>query len=112
MAESGEVFEETCPSKQTPRNLTALINGVSIAVRQNFFLLSIWVKPQPEGFFESDDGINAVRQLGIAFKTDVLGYPSSHHFTSGTHGYTTEVEFQRHSKGKSKKALRKTKLKV
>lgn len=74
------------------------------------FLLSIWVKPQLESFFESTDGIEMIKHLGIVLKTDILGQPIGHPLTVGNPGYTTEVEFQRHIRGKSKKALKKTRI--
>lgn len=70
-------------------------------------MLSIWVKPELESFFESIHGIKKLRHLGIVFKTDILGFPISQKLTAGNPGYTTEVEFQRHMRGKSKKALKK-----
>jgi hypothetical protein len=117
-------------------DLATLINGVSISIRQNLhvdfrssiamththtltliacrvtfsFLLSIWIKPQLKSFFESTDGIKMIRQLGIDLKTDILGHPIGQSLTDGNPSYTTEVEFQRHIRGKSQKALRKTKI--
>lgn len=76
------------------------------------FLLSIWVKPQLESFFEPTDGIEMIKHLGIVLKTDILGHPIGRPLTVGNPGYTTEVEFQRHIRGKSKKALKKTRITV
>lgn len=74
------------------------------------FLLSIWIKPESDKFFESSDGIDTIKQIGIVLKTDILGYSVDYELTRGNPGYTTEVEFQRHIRGKSKKALKKTKI--
>jgi hypothetical protein len=76
------------------------------------FLLALWIRTAPDEFFESPSGIATIRRLGMRFKTFVLGYGENEKVNGGNVGYCSEVEFQRHKMGRSKKAMKKTRIAV
>lgn len=76
------------------------------------FLLALWIRTASEEFFDSPSGAAAIRRLGIQFKTFVLGYGEDEKVNGGNIGYCSEVEFQRHKRGRSKKAMKKTRIAV
>lgn len=76
------------------------------------FLLALWIRTAPDEFFESPSGIATIRRLGMQFKIFVLGYGENEKVNGGNVGYCSEVEFQRHKMGRSKKAMKKTRIAV
>lgn len=74
------------------------------------FLIALWVKSVSEEYFTSETGKATIRRLGIQFKTHVLGYAMEQTLNAPNIGYCSEVEFQRHQTGKSKKALKQTRF--
>lgn len=108
-----EIIEEEIGAiRAVEEDLSSLVNGVSISIRENFFLIALWVKSAPEGYFTSKTGKATIRRLGIQFKTHVLGYAQEQTLNATNVGYCSEVEFQRHSTGKSKKALKQTRFSI
>lgn len=76
------------------------------------YLLALWVDSKAATSFASPHGQTKLRQLGIQFKTHVLGYELHKKLTAGKAGYRSEVQFQRHSTTMSKKAAKATRIMI
>jgi hypothetical protein len=76
------------------------------------FLLALWIRAASDDFFDSPYGTAAIRRLGMQFKTFVLGYREDEKVNGSSIGYCSEVEFQRHKTGRSKKTMKKTRIAV
>ena len=76
------------------------------------FLLALCIRAASDEIFDSPSGIAAIRQLGMQFTNFVLGYGENEKVNGSNVGYCSEVEFQRHKTGRSKKAMKKTRIAV
>ena len=76
------------------------------------FLLALWIRTASDEFFDSPSGTAAIHRLGVQFRPFVLGYGENEKVNRDNAGYCSEVEFQRHKTGRSKKAMKKTRIAV
>ena len=103
LAAIGETFESSMPPTDEPGQ-QALVTGVIVSTRPQFYRVSIWTRLAPSNQADDEKLRARIEAIGRHFKTNVLGYSENQKLAGPL---ATEVEFLSHKdsekKGKAKK---------